>query len=261
MPPSTVLFIPGSFTLPTAFDPIITALSTHNISARALHLPSIGLAPNTGRSGPPPSMYSDASFIAAEVQKEIDQGRDVTLIAHSYGGVPATESLKGLGKSEREAQAKKGGVVRLGYISALVPRVGVAAGEVMAGVPEESNLTGALGVDENGWLYPNPPSKCAALLLSDLPQKEAESAMEGLARQSSVSFGGALTYPGYKNVPVSYLVCEDDQAVPVELQREEIAMVEQESGKLVDVKTIKTGHCPHITAPDKVVEWVLSISS
>jgi pimeloyl-ACP methyl ester carboxylesterase len=108
-------------------------------------------------------------------------------------------------------------------------------------------------------LYPNPASKCAELLLSDLPQQQAEAVIAGLARHSSVSFGGALTHPGYKDVPVSYLVCEDDQAVPVKTQREEIAMMDEESGRKVDVSYINTGHCPHISAPEKVVKWVLSM--
>ncbi|KAF9690988.1 hypothetical protein EKO04_011265 [Ascochyta lentis] len=143
------LFVPGSFTLPTTFDPAISSLATHNISARALHLPSVGLSPNAGKQGTPPSMYDDADFIAAEVQNELDDGHDVVLLAHSYGGVPATESLKGLGKTQRENQGKKGGVVRLGYISALVPRLGIAAGELMVGVPDDRNLMKALGIDEN----------------------------------------------------------------------------------------------------------------
>lgn len=143
----TILFVPGSFTLPVAFDSIVNALAAQNISARVLHLPSIGLSPDTGRPGTPPSAYDDAAFIASEVQKEADEGYDVTLVAHSYGGIPATESLEGLSKSERETEGKRGGVVRIAYIAALVPQVGVSAGEMMAGVPEEKNLTTALGVD------------------------------------------------------------------------------------------------------------------
>jgi pimeloyl-ACP methyl ester carboxylesterase len=159
MPFSTIFFIPGSFTLPTAFDSIITALSAHNMSARALHLPSIGLSPNTGRPCSPPSMYDDASFIAAEVQKEIDQGHNVTLVAHSYGSVPATESLKGLSHLERERQGKKGGIVRLAYIAALVQGVGVSAGGLMAGVQENKNLTQALGIDVRNPLNLSPSAK------------------------------------------------------------------------------------------------------
>ena len=58
---------------------------------------------------------------------------------------------------------------------------------------------------------------------------------------------------------MSYLICEKDQAVPVEMQRKEIMMVKEESGNVVDVQMIDSGHCPHISAPEKVVDWVLSL--
>ena len=85
-------------------------------------------------------MYADAAFIAQEIEKLADEGKDVILIGHSYGGVPLSESTKGLGKEEREKEGKKGGVVRLGYLTALVPPVGTSAGGVLAGVPEELRL-------------------------------------------------------------------------------------------------------------------------
>lgn len=125
---STIISVPGSFTLPAAFDPIMNSLAARRISAHALHLPSIGLSPNTGRPGTPPPMYDDIASIASEVQKEADRGHDVTLVAHSYGVIPATESLESLSKLERNKQGKNGGVVRLAYIAALVREVGVAAG-------------------------------------------------------------------------------------------------------------------------------------
>ena len=68
-----------------------------------------------------------------------------------------------------------------------------------------------------------------------------------------------MTYHGYRCVPVPCLACEDDQAVPVNMQRGEIAMMEKESCRAVDVQIIATGHCPYISAPDKIVKWVLSL--
>ena len=85
-------------------------------------------------------MYADAAFIAQEIEKLADEGKDVILIGHSSGGVPLSESTKGLGKEEREKEGKKGGVVRLGYLTALVPPVGTSAAGVLAGVPEEFRL-------------------------------------------------------------------------------------------------------------------------
>ena len=48
-------------------------------------------------------------------------------------GIPASESVKGLTKRERSAQGKSGGVVRLAYMTALVPPVGKSLAETNVG--------------------------------------------------------------------------------------------------------------------------------
>ena len=82
-------------------------------------------------------MYDEA---ASEVQKEVGQDKDVILIPHSYGGVPASESTKGLSKKEREAEGKKGGVIMFAYLPCLVPPVGKSTGAILQEFPEKQNL-------------------------------------------------------------------------------------------------------------------------
>jgi alpha-beta hydrolase superfamily lysophospholipase len=134
----SIIFVPGSFVRPEFYDPVVDAVKSQGYSIHALHIPSVG--PETGPVGPPPSMYDDAAFIAREVEKLADEGNDLLLVAHSYGGVPATESLKGLSKEERAKSGKAGGVVRLAYMTCLVPAVGSNSATVLADVPEESRL-------------------------------------------------------------------------------------------------------------------------
>ena len=138
---TTIVLIPGAFGVPEFYSNIIDPIAASGQGIRALHLPSVS---STGE-GAPPNMYDDAAFIAKEVEKLADEGRDVVLIPHSYGGAPATESTKGLSKAERTKQGKKGGIVRLAYMTCIVPAVGGSAGATMASVPEEYNLH--LGID------------------------------------------------------------------------------------------------------------------
>ena len=79
-----------------------------------------------------PSVADDAAAIKQTVNKFADEGKDVVLIAHSYGGTPTSESIKGVSKVEREKEGKKGGVVRVAYMTALVPAVGESDGALMA---------------------------------------------------------------------------------------------------------------------------------
>lgn len=136
----SLLIITGSFALPEFYDNIVEAVSAKGYEIRTLHLQSVLPKNGVPREGGPATMYDDASAIAEEVEILADHGKDVILIPHSYGGVPTTESLKGLAKSDREKQGKKGGVIRIAYMTCLVPELGVNAVGIMADVPAEYKL-------------------------------------------------------------------------------------------------------------------------
>ena len=134
----SVVIIPGAFTVPEAYDLVVQGVTARGLDIKAIHLPSVG-TPGP-REGAAPTMYDDAAFIATHVRSLADAGNDVILITHSYGGTPGTESVRGLSKKEREAQGLKGGIVRIAYMTSLVPNVGEPAGSVLASKPEESKV-------------------------------------------------------------------------------------------------------------------------
>ncbi|KAH8666972.1 Alpha/beta hydrolase fold-1 [Xylariales sp. PMI_506] len=258
----SILIVPGSFAHPSLYDNLVEALAKHGYELRALHIPSIGLEAGVGRDIPPPSMYDDAAFIAQEVNKLADEGKDVVLIPHSYGGVPATESVdKSLTKEAREKDGKKGGLVRLAYMTCLVPAVGQTAKDVLDELPPGDAIP--MNVDENGWMYHVDFEITAAKSFSDIPKEEGLSYVKRFAKHSSVSFMTPLRNAGYKNIPISYLLCEDDITIPADLQRKGIEHIEKESGNKVDVTSIKAGHCPSAdsSAPHLVVDWILAVAS
>ena len=82
-----------------------------------------------------------------------------------------------------------------------------------------------------------------------------------LVKHSAASFASPLTYGGYKDVPVSYLVCEGDLSIFPDTQRAQIEMIERESGNKVDVTSISNGHVPPISAPDEVIDWILQVAA
>lgn len=129
----TLILIPGAYTPSLIYDSFLPHLRAHNIEVYALPLQTVGRRPL-----PAPHMYDDADFIAAEVRKLVDVGKRVVLLGHSYGGVPISQCTKGLSLKERRAEGKEGGIVRLVYLTALVPRPGeTASGE------EPGDLAGA----------------------------------------------------------------------------------------------------------------------
>lgn len=109
-------------------------------------------------------------------------------------------------------------------------------------------------------MYQGQPSKTAALILNHIDLQEGAELVKKMPKHSSASFAGELTYPGYKDVPVSYLFCEDDLCVPPAVQKAGIEIIEKESGNKVNVTSINADHCPNITAKPELVDWIVDVT-
>ena len=83
------------------------------------------------------SLPEDAACIKAELQKLVEeQGKDVIVVMHSYGGVVGTEAVhESFGKKHREAKGLIGGVIRLLYLCAFVLREGASLATALGGLP------------------------------------------------------------------------------------------------------------------------------
>jgi alpha-beta hydrolase superfamily lysophospholipase len=134
----SILIIPGAAGLPELYDTFVEAVKEHGLNIEALALPSVRSANEANVT--PPTMYEDATFIQSHIAKLADAGKDVVLLAHSYGGVPCTQSVEGLSKKEREAKGRKGGVVSIAYMTCLVPELGQPAMSVQASMPAEGRV-------------------------------------------------------------------------------------------------------------------------
>jgi hypothetical protein len=75
-------------------------------------------------------------------------------------------------------------------------------------------------------------------------------------QHSAPSFGGKLTYPGYNDVPVSYMFCENDLCVRPSAQQAGIDNIEKSSGRKVDVYRYPVDHIPYLSAIESVVDAV-----
>jgi hypothetical protein len=104
------------------------------------------------------------------------------------------------------------------------------------------------------------PAATARVILQHMSPEEGEAVVKKFARHSYVSFINEITFAGYKDIPVSYLLCEEDLCIPAEVQRVGIDMIEKESGRKVDVTSIKADHCPNWTAEKQTIEWILDVT-
>lgn len=79
-------------------------------------------------------MYEDAECIRNELERLVEDGTEVIVVLHSYGGVVGTEAVhESLGKKQRAAEGKKGGVIGLLYMCAFVLPEGVSIASAFGG--------------------------------------------------------------------------------------------------------------------------------
>lgn len=112
----TLLFIPGAWHAADGFEDVRASLASRKIKnpTIALLLPSIGAEP------PKKGLADDTLHVHNEIEKLVEQGKKVVVIAHSSGGMVGAGAVKGLSCSERKQEEKKGGVIMLVYMAAFV---------------------------------------------------------------------------------------------------------------------------------------------
>jgi pimeloyl-ACP methyl ester carboxylesterase len=119
--------VPGSFSQPYFYSPFVSQPTAHKYGVIVADLPFVG-----GKIAA--TMTDDAQAIQAVTSKVVDEGKDIVLIMHSYGGIPGTESAHSVRKKEWEVSGKKGGVVALLYVTAFL----VGAGKSLESTMGES---------------------------------------------------------------------------------------------------------------------------
>ena len=119
--------IPASFTLVSFYTRTLEKLRDIGFEVIVHTLPSASRLPPQNAA----TLADDVAFFYGVVKGLIGQGKDVVLVAHSYGGIVASELTRGLTKLERVKAGEKGGLVRLVFLTAVVPMVGESLNDVL----------------------------------------------------------------------------------------------------------------------------------
>lgn len=104
------------------------------------------------------------------------------------------------------------------------------------------------------------PASTARICLNNISAEAGTAIVKQFPRHSFPSFNDQVTYAGYKDIPVSYLFCEEDICIPTFVQQAGIDEIERVSGRKVGVTRIQADHCPNWTAKQWVVDWILSMA-
>lgn len=104
----TIVICPGAWPLVQFFDPLIRALDDRKHTAICKVQPSYP----TYNVDNPPKVNPDSDYLRHSVLDPLlDEGKDIVVFAHSYGGVYAPSSLEGTSKKERRSKGLEGGVI------------------------------------------------------------------------------------------------------------------------------------------------------
>lgn len=135
-----IVFVPGAGHTPTIYDLVMAQLHTSQYRTTSVCLPSVGVSPGLE------DFSADVAAVRATVLGLAELGLDVVVVCHSYGGVPCTEAMNGLGKKDRDSQGLPGGVVWLIYVAAIIPIKGTSA---MDAVMHDADATELKRIDNN----------------------------------------------------------------------------------------------------------------
>lgn len=233
-----VVFIHGAFSRDGGWwwAPTAALLDRRGIASTAVAMPSCGetgIAP----TGAGPGLDEDAAATTAV----LDEGGPVIVVAHSYGGMVASQA--------GEHPAVRG----LVYISSFLPAVGESLAALSNGatnpVPVIPHADGSVSVDAED------TAAFDARFLHDVADADLVSgAHDRLCAQSSVVFGAETTMAAWERVPSTYLVCAEDRSTDPDLQRAHAV-------RASTIRELAAAHFPMLSRPDLVAACLQEIAS
>ena len=108
----TIILVPGAYHTSSSFDIIKTRLEALSYPVIALELATANA--KSSSVGP----KDDVAEIHRVMLPLCDAGKEVTIVAHSYGGFPAYLSTQGHSVAERAQGGKRGGVKSIVFLCA-----------------------------------------------------------------------------------------------------------------------------------------------
>jgi len=249
-----IIIVHGGWHKPISYNKLTKSLEGHGFK---VHIPAL---PTMSDQRPPTAdLETDSAFIRDFVTKVSDAGIKTIVIMHSYGGQVGTNSLFGLGAKQRASEGKLGGVVELVYMTGFA----MLEGTSMTGWVESQGhgdlLPLAFDFQDSGLVYSRDPK--TLLVGTDLlPEDEMEAYIATFTTWASKSWSDPLTHCAWRDIPVTYIQTLNDMTILIDYQKKFCEQM-RDAGTRVDEVALETGHCPNVTATDKVAEAVLAVAA
>jgi pimeloyl-ACP methyl ester carboxylesterase len=238
----TLVFIPGAWHLPACYGPITLLLSTkHNFRCVPVTLPST-------QGDPQATFKDDLDAARVAIAAETSAGRDVVLIAHSYGGMVANSAIKGFTKRPGRSQRP---------LAAAAAEANPAAPPNATGPPSGSGHVTGLILIASGFTLSG-----LTFMAHDLATSEEQDYWASQLTPQSLKalFEGAEhSYAGWRDLDLAwYIGTEADKGLPAWVQRFGVGVARgMGPTKVRHVEMIGSSHSPFLSRPGEVVELVV----
>lgn len=231
----TIVFVPGAWHKVAQYSPVTFRLENAGYEVHGVDHPSTCPKPTSEDFSP------DVRNVADSIKLLADQGKEVLVAVHSAAGIIAGEAAKGLLKSDRESSGKQGGITHMVYICAFAAAEGTSLWEAANGPQEWEKVEGKASFPTRSDIFYN---ECT-------PDQVAENTAQ-LQPMAKGVFSSRVTYSPWKDVACTYLLCENDRAIPPPAQE---AMSTQ-PGARFEVIRCKADHSPFLCMPDLTTDVI-----
>jgi pimeloyl-ACP methyl ester carboxylesterase len=228
MTSATVVLVHGAWHGAWCWSEVQRRLDDAGIANIAVDNPSVSDSAAT--------LYDDADNVRATLDR-IDG--PVLLVGHSYGGAVITDA------------GSHPAVRHLVYLTAFALDDGetIMENDLVGGVG--SALEAAVRIDEA--VTTLDPALAVPALYHDCDAKTQQDAVSQLRPQSLASFGCPPRAAAWREKPSTYVVCSDDQGVPLALQRSIAA-------RCTSVVELDASHSPFLSTPERLAALLVELS-
>ncbi|RAH44572.1 alpha/beta hydrolase [Aspergillus brunneoviolaceus CBS 621.78] len=231
-----IVFSLGAWITPPFFHALRAQLQDLGFASKCPAHPSIGAEP------PSKTLSDDVASLRRLLTNLADAENEIVVVAHSYGGVVASNAVDGLSKTTRAQSGQAGGVVQVIYLAAFALDRGQSLLEMLGGsflpwMQVEGDYVHIDGSSHIGW--------------QDLPLDEQVQWNTFTHHTSRAVFAGKVMHePWSSEVPCAYVICEQDQAMPPAFQEGFAAKVAGPE----NTYRLPASHSPFLSMPIRLAD-------
>jgi len=236
----TLVWIPGAWHSPDCYDPTLNELGDFE-HAKSAHK-------SCSASPPLASKQPDIDAHGAVTRGVLDKGNDAVLICHSYGGLPAAHVVDEL--SRAALGPGKPAVRGLIFVCAFALPPGRAITPI---APELKWPPWVKHLDDDE--REGIPEGAHDVFYHDIDKATADKLEAAIEVQSLRALSDPVTVTGHLKLPTAYLLCTEDHAIPIDLQRQMADWLASE-GQLVHRHEIDASHSPFVSQPKATADFI-----